>query len=153
MLNFQELEDQWEMLCKTIRTKRSAGQVIVIRAPHAASDNPWQIANQLVISTGWILPPEWTAIDRDTAVAILAECLHHDLAYHVELQPRPSAEAQATAIVDTVGSDALFFTNGSLAIPNVQDRSWNSITTATFDTGVIAIGRRWGILCWFLDED
>ena len=152
MLTSQAAQAQWEALCKEIMIKRDAGQVIITRAPHV-SCNPSQAADQLVTSVGWVSPPEWRMIDKDTAIKILTQCLNQDLAYDTQLQPRSDAQAQATAVVDAAGPDAVFFTNGELALPDVQGRSWTPLTDATFDTGVVAIGKCWSVLCWFLDED
>ena len=61
------------------------------------------------------------------------------------------ATALATRFVEYCGDGAGFLTNGEIALSS--SGGWLPITSATFDTGVIGIGRdRLGFL-WVEDED
>lgn len=103
----------------------------------------------------------WVEIDRRLAVMILVDVLHRDMAYDHEVMNLRDANFAAEAFVQLFVEKARFFTNGSRGNIESVERpnglrigpSWNPITNATFDAGVVAFdGSQIGLL-WVEDED
>lgn len=88
---------------------------------------------------------------RATAVSILTELLWKDMAYEGECMPRENAEASAISIIsENEDAQSRFFSNGNWALRE----SWNPLTKATFDAGIIISGQRGTYFCiWIEDED
>jgi hypothetical protein len=95
----------------------------------------------------------WNEISRNDATAHLARILHRDLAYDCVLMPTEQAASIAAKFIDLFG-EARYFSN---TIPNREDgtraQGWNSITDATFDSGIIAVGQLEIGILWVEDED
>jgi hypothetical protein len=93
-------------------------------------------------------------IDAATARRLLEVILHRDLAYNDEIMPAARADELAGRFLASFGTVGVhYFTNGNCAEQDGRNWSWNSVTAATFDTGVLVVGpRRCGCL-WVEDED
>lgn len=88
----------------------------------------------------------WVEIDRETALDRLACVLARDLAYgHERLSPSIATD-YASRFLGAVGP-ARYFTNGS------EGAAWTSVTEATFDAGVVAVGVAHVGVLWVRDED
>ncbi len=89
--------------------------------------------------------------DRVTALSILTALLWKDMAYEGECMPREQAEAFSNAIIDeNCDIHSRYFSNGNWAL----QESWNPLTNATFDAGIIiSSGGRLYFCIWFEDED
>jgi len=101
----------------------------------------------------------YRAIDLEEARRVLTRILHRDLAYGAEIIPMADAERLASEVLLLV-PDAQLFTNGSYGSPPAPASngvtvgpSWNPATSATFDTGVIAVGSSMSACVWVEDED
>lgn len=81
-------------------------------------------------------------IDGSEARWIIAEVLHRDQAYRVELMPAAQAEQLAAEFLVQFGAQARYFTHNGRAV-----------TEATFDTGVLVIGALQSGGLWVEDED
>lgn len=89
--------------------------------------------------------------NRATALSILTELLWKDMAYEGECMSRDQAEKFANTIIDE-NSDikSKYFSNGNWALRE----SWNPLTSATFDAGIIISAQDKPYFCiWFEDED
>jgi len=94
-------------------------------------------------------------ISAEEAVSVLETVIHKDMAYSVEIVSREEALKLADDFVSSFKSDeARFFTNGDLGRRNaLGSMSWSPATNATFDTGVLVLGKASCACMWFKDED
>lgn len=99
-------------------------------------------------------PASYREIEAATARRLIELILHRDLAYHAEIMPAARAAELADRFLASFGTDGVhYFTNGNCAEQGGRNWSWNPVTAATFDTGVLVVGpRRCGCL-WVEDED
>jgi hypothetical protein len=74
--------------------------------------------------------------------------------------PLARAQELADRFAAQFGPGARYFTDGTWHLPNTLIRcgdiggpSWDPVTQATFDTGVLVIGRKWSGYVWVEDED
>ena len=105
--------------------------------------------------TGLLGSPD-SEISRVEAHAVLVGLIERDLAYRAPRRSPASAESTATAFLALCpGSGARFFTNGDLGLAHGAGSTgeWSSLTTATFDTGVVAIDGGKLAVFWVEDED
>lgn len=90
----------------------------------------------------------WHQLDFGTARGLLVRILHRGLAYDLPVMSEPAASELADAFMDFV-PDARYFSNCFGA----GDPSWTSFTDATFDRGVVALGRDLSGILWIAGED
>ena len=104
-------------------------------------------------------PALYKEIDADAARRLAALVLNQDMAYNAEIVPAARAAELAERFIATFGTDGVrFYTNGTfhevrgpkLGSPSA---SWNPVTAATFDTGILVIGRQHSCCLWVEDED
>ncbi|MGC1272783.1 MAG: hypothetical protein WBC44_03685 [Planctomycetaceae bacterium] len=100
---------------------------------------------------------DWVEVSLVEAKAIAGEILWKDLAYGVCIMARREADALAGRFFSLFGPEVHCFTNRYFVPPGADRRTqsltWNPITDATFDIGVVCFDRdRVGIL-WVQDED
>lgn len=81
-------------------------------------------------------------IDESTARSSVAEVLHRDQAYSVEVMTASQAEQLTEKFFEQFGAQARYFTN-----------NWCLVTDATFDAGVLVIGAFRSGCLWVGDED
>jgi hypothetical protein len=117
-----------------------------------------QSAPGLAASFGLSADPAcYREIDADMARAIVAGVLHRDLAYGTRLIPLSEAEELAAEFVQRFGHQACrYFTNAEFkhdAGAGLVLVRWNPATTATYDTGVLAVGSTESGCVWVADED
>jgi hypothetical protein len=123
------------------------------------SDDSRQVADALVRSLGFrVLGSEWRELTRATACDALERVLERDLAYGGQTMSATAAKRLAEEFVSLFPVQASYYTNGVFP-PRADYRdggwagSWDPITRATFDTGVIAVGTDHAGLLWIEDED
>ena len=133
-----------------------------VEAGHFDLDSPLPAVNAFVQQCGFKpLADGWQAIDAAGARRILVNILHRDMAYSIERMPPEDAARIADAVLhDAVAVPARFYTNGSYdkQPETLSDRvtcgpSWNPITDATFDSGVVFVTACKIGLLWIEDED
>jgi hypothetical protein len=108
------------------------------------------IINQLVLKCGAHPIAHWRLIQVDTAKAILTRILWKDLAYSRERMSLSTAKRLAADFLANFVPPMLYVTNGENLESNY---SYDPITDATFDGGVIVFdGAKVGML-WVMDED
>ena len=105
-------------------------------------------------------PASYKEIDETAARYLIHLVLHRDMAYNAEVMPLARAVELADQFLAQFGPDTRNFSNGSWHLPPVVrpdavacGPSWNPVTTATFDTGVLAIGQARSGCLWIEDED
>ncbi len=88
---------------------------------------------------------------HESALAILTELLWKDMAYETECMPKKQAESIAQSLFGKYSdSNSRFYSNGNWALRE----SWNPLTDATFDAGLIIASSNKNYFCiWFEDED
>lgn len=103
------------------------------------------------------LGSRWCELSRERAQEVLAALLHRDMAYRAETLPRTEAERIAGAFFELFGGPLRCYSNsdwepddpgGSLGVT-----SWDPISRATFDSGIVATDGVVTALFWFEDED
>ena len=93
-------------------------------------------------------------LDRAGAHAAIERGLRRTPAYNTEWVTASKAGQVADAFVACFHPDAEFLTNGDLWLPNEDDSaSWTGVTSATFDTGVVAVADAAAGTLWVTDED
>ena len=106
-------------------------------------------------------PSIYHDIDEADARRLMRIALRRDLAYGAELMSDARAAELADRFIAAFGADARYCTNGSWHLPPVVARDgrsghgpgWIPATDATFDTGVLAIGKVRSGCFWVEDED
>lgn len=106
-------------------------------------------------------PPEtgWTLISGADAHAIVTALLHRDLGSQTEIMPVADAADFATQFLDLAPEPHTYFTNATwttvfdAASPAAVLSSWNPISNAAFDSGVICVGDGVAAILWVEDED
>jgi hypothetical protein len=81
-------------------------------------------------------------IDESTARSLVAEVLHRDQAYSVEVMIASQAKQLTEKFFEQFGAQARYFTN-----------NWCPVTDAPFDAGVLVIGAFRSGCLWVEDED
>lgn len=145
-----------------VRAARDCGVVHVElrnRDELAAGADPRAAADALVRAIGFrALGPKWRELTREAAGEALRAVLHVDQAYSRETMSAATATALAQEFLAWFAGAAWFYTNG--AFPPREARSgsgwmgsWDPVTAATFDTGVVAVSEHTAGLVWVEDED
>jgi hypothetical protein len=105
-------------------------------------------------------PSFYKEIDQAAARHLIRLVLHRDMAYNAEVMPENRAAELADQFLAQFGPGTRYFSNGSWHLPPlvrgdgvVCGPSWDPVTPATFDTGVLAIGRERSGCFWIEDED
>lgn len=102
-----------------------------------------------------MLGDRWQELDRTAATAIGEAILSRDLAYNVAVMKAEKARDCADRFLGLF-TDARYYTNGDLGWKHVHgpgSAGWTPITSATFDTGVIAVATSLIGILWVQDED
>jgi hypothetical protein len=104
-------------------------------------------------------PAFYKEIDAEAARRLAAAVINQDMAYNAEILPAARAAELAERFLAQFGTEGVrFYTNGTfhenpgpkLGSPSA---SWDPVTAATFDTGILAIGRQCSGCLWVEDED
>lgn len=143
-------------IVEDIKSKRTCGLVHCGYLPQSAP-----LPN---VASSFSLSPDvsnYRQIVKSEALEILTLILHKDLAYDGEIMPEESAAALSTTFLQGFeDGSASFFTNTDYTrkdgIFGKQSRlgpTWNSVTKATFDAGVIVISKTQCACLWVEDED
>jgi hypothetical protein len=143
-----------------IISKRQAGEVIFeIQEMEFCHSNKTPTSRREIIDLLMrnlncsTLGKQWIEINREEAKKILLLILTKDLAYKTNLMSLSEAKQLLLRFFSFFTADCKFFTNASFTNDYSRIKSWNSITKATFDTGVVIVNtHRIGIL-WVEDED
>lgn len=99
-------------------------------------------------------PELYREIDRGAAREILIRVLHRDLAYRSVLMTKRRAEELADRFLDAHGTGPCrMFTNLMSFSEVPRASSWNPVTAATFDLGVLILGANGSACLWVEDED
>jgi hypothetical protein len=130
---------------------RGAGAVRIAVVFDASGD-----MNSVLAKCG--LTPDHTLLaehGRAAALAILTQLLWKDMAYHLACMPEARAAAIAQELIAQHECAASrYYSNGNFAAAESTTRSWNPLTAATFDSGLIITGAGHQYFCiWFEDED
>ncbi len=105
------------------------------------------------------IPANYVEIDLSAAHRLIQLVLSQDLAYNSETMPADLAEDLAGRFLNEFGTEGVqFFTNGTFHEtpgPHLtwSGVSWNPVTEATFDTGVLVISPKCSGCLWVEDED
>jgi len=92
-------------------------------------------------------------LDRAGAHAAIERGLHKTPAYNAKWVNASKARRVADAFVACFGSHAEFLTNGYLWLSNEDTSGWTPLTSATFDTGIVAVDEVAAGILWVTDED
>lgn len=98
-------------------------------------------------------------VDAASARRLIELILNQDMAYNSQIIPPGRAAELTDRFLAQFGTEGVrFYTNGTfhegqgskLGSPSA---SWNPVTAATFDTGILVIGTRCSGCLWVEDED
>lgn len=98
----------------------------------------------------------WRVVGRSDATGIVEAVLARDLAHDAGRMADESAHQIARQFLDLFPEPCVFATNGDLGINHAGSRGsagWAPVTTATFDTGVVAVAPDRVGAVWVMDED
>jgi hypothetical protein len=135
-------------ICEEIERQRDAGRVRCgIRELAAPSLADLAVEFELNAAASC-----YTEISGEAAQSIAVAILHRELAYGVEVVPEPTAiELAAEFLTACQSPGCRYYSNGNFSQSSLV--SWMPATAATFDTGILVLGReRCGCL-WVEDED
>jgi hypothetical protein len=138
---------------EAIKLARSTGGELICGATAGAASAP-----ELAANFGLSVKPEiYREVDAATARDILTGILHRDLAYGTRVISLAKAEELAGAFMERFDKpETRFFTNGEFkrdAGAGLVLAGWNPATTATFDTGILALSPTDSACVWVVDED
>ena len=147
-------------VCEAISRQRKYGHptCAVDEAPASAQRSYHTVLDEFVARFGFKgLGEAWIEVSIQAAKSLAREILFKDLAYSVAMMPEDEAGMLAERFFALFDASVRCFTNGNLVVqdanPTEVPGSWNPITQATFDAGVVCLGSsRIGIL-WVEDED
>ncbi|ARV61590.1 hypothetical protein BZZ01_25855 [Nostocales cyanobacterium HT-58-2] len=160
--SFSAIENSSELtkLRAEIVSKRSFGEVlfdikkIIPEASVENSENLSAIINSFVTQLGYSsLGDRWKEIKREEAQQILVFILTKDLAYSTKLMTLEEAKEIDAKLFSFFQSDCKFFTNAVFVSNYSAMSAWDSLTKATFDTGVVILSDRLIGIVWVQDED
>lgn len=146
------VESEWNTLSATVRLRRDCGRVHITLLPVTDQFSARVAADDAARSLGLnTLGSEWVEIAATAARRIATRIL----AYDSEVMPLADAERMAQAITSQAGADASFLTNAMWVFDgsDVWLSSWNPISGATFDAGVVCVGAKAVAMVWVEDED
>jgi len=107
------------------------------------------------LATEFGLAPDlasYEEIDSSAARRLAELVLSEDLAYNAEVMPAARAADLAGRFLAQFGTEGVrYYTNGTFH--EGRGASWDPVTAATFDTGVLVIGPRSSGCLWVEDED
>ncbi|MGN6368901.1 MAG: hypothetical protein ACTHN5_11635 [Phycisphaerae bacterium] len=97
-------------------------------------------------------PSAFAPITASNAAALAASILHKDMAYSHQIMAEERAKELAQQFLEQFGAEAKFYSNGWTGW-ETGSTEWNPATDATFDTGVLVIGKDRSGCIWVEDED
>jgi hypothetical protein len=120
-----------------------------------------EVVDAFVMRLGFrALADGWREVEAHEAARVVQHILHCDLAYDLEIMPEARAAELTIRFLELFSAPTRYFTNATFrrdAEVNTGEvwrmMSWEPLSTATFDTGVVCVdATRIGIL-WVADED
>ena len=143
-----------------ILSKRSMGNVL-FEIKQISSDMTLKKAEDLteildlfVSKMGYVgLGDRWKEIHQAAAKKILTFVLTKDLAYSSKIMTVEEAEKISTKMFNFFQNPCKFFTNAVFANNYSTLSAWDSLTNATFDTGIIFVNATLIGMLWVKDED
>jgi hypothetical protein len=118
------------------------------------------VADLLAVSAKYkALGKLWVSLPQGKAAQLVRAVLARDLAYDGEVMESTDAANLASGFITHVGDAAEFFTNGSWCDAPVvtstvtRGASWEPLSGATFDAGVVGVGDDRAAMLWVEDED
>jgi hypothetical protein len=101
-------------------------------------------------------------IDEADAHRLIQMLLHRDMAYNAEIMPLSRAVDLTDQFLSHFSLGTRYFSNGHWDLQSAKptddligraNPNWHPVTSATFDTGVLAIGPEQSGCLWVEDED
>lgn len=147
-------------LIERILQRRDAGRTTCAVVERRGSDSAAAIVDQVVQAHGFRgIATAWHEISASDAHAIVTALLHRDLAYEEEIMSLTAAADLATEFFDLVPEPHAYFTNGEWTTNHDANHepaallSWDPISDAAFDSGVVCLGDGSTALFWIEDEE
>ncbi len=94
----------------------------------------------------------WDEIDLPAAIAVLSDALESDPVHSTRVMVPQRARSLAERFVELAGSKARFLTNGRAVNPGDATRNVTPLTTATADTGLVALSTDQALILWVVDN-
>ena len=99
------------------------------------------------------LDSRWKEISQEDAQKIITFIMTHDLAYSRAIMSLQEAEKILVKLSNFFSDRCRFFTNALFADNYSRISAWDSITKATFDTGIVSLCDHQITILWVKDED
>ncbi|MBD2438830.1 hypothetical protein [Nostoc sp. FACHB-110] len=113
-----------------------------------------ELLDLFVSQIGYVgLGTHWKEIHQAAAQKISAFVLTKDLAYSSKIMTIEEAEEITTKMFNFFQNSCKFFTNAVFVNNYSALSAWDSLTDATFDTGIIIVSARLIGILWVKDED
>lgn len=155
------MSSEAEAVCDAITRQRKYGHPTCAVHDRSAPGDPrlyHAVLDEFVATLGFRgMGEAWIEVSIQSAKTLAREILFKDLAYGVAMMSEDEAALLAERFFALFDASVRCFTNGNLVVrdadPTEVPGSWNPITEATVDAGVVCLGSsRIGIL-WVEDED
>ncbi|MBD2166273.1 hypothetical protein H6G04_17915 [Calothrix membranacea FACHB-236] len=113
-----------------------------------------EILDLFVTQMGYIgIGDRWQEINQTAAKKIVVFVLKKDLAYAAKMMASAEAEKISTKIFNLLANPCRFFTNAVFVNDYSALSGWDSLTKATFDTGILFVSSTMMGMLWVRDED
>ncbi len=114
----------------------------------------WLTLEELVPKFDLLFSPQtYREIEREKAKKVTEFVLQYDLAYDSEIMNSLQAEDLASRFLAYFeDEESQYYTNGDW-YKEPPRRGWTPATTATFDAGILVVGRSRAGCLWVEDED
>ncbi|WP_111924547.1 hypothetical protein [Priestia endophytica] len=150
-MSFKDFEGFRDVLL----TQRDAGKVTCSlreRTQHSPLDDINHFVQQLGFQG---LDNYWDSVDEQKARRIITYVLSMDLAYDSELDSMPIAGELCDYFISLFSSQAEHYTNDHFDedLGHFRLKEWRSISSSTFDTGIIIVDQYKTEVIWGEDED
>ncbi len=142
-----------------ILEKRDCGSVVCQVKPRSSIDELPDIneINQFVNGIGFKSDGNhWVEVSKESATKIISRILTADLAYDGEMMSFERAQFLSGQFLQLFKGSPKYLTNGIFAEDGkfgMDLKSWNPISKATFDTGIVCGDKAHLGIIWVEDED
>ena len=139
-----------------VQAARAVGEIFVAARPfdpHLPATFPEQLDALTASVSLQPLGDGWREIDETNARAILHRILDKDLPHGRRLMTTKASDAFIDELWADLSAPRRHFTNAKFAGRAMQLVSWNPITSAKYDTGVLSASGDSLTLLWAADDD
>lgn len=146
-----------EEFAKKVARIRDCGVVTLIIEDHESHESSAiQLIDNFVQKHGFhVIDKSWVELSWNHAEQTMLSILQRDLAYNMPLLSSEAAKEVMDTFFGYFAPEARYFTNGNLLhiTPEPLYGTWQPLTAATFDTGIVCFDPLSIGILWVQDED